>query len=104
MVIKIGLGCVNDKLPKKLVIFEPPSSLTLIFSIGTKLNNVGSSVKVIVNDVINPKVIIHPKSIIGLISLNINDKKAIIVVRAVYRIGQNILLVVKIKISNFVFN
>jgi len=32
-------------------------------------------VKVIKNEVINPKVIIHPKSIIGLISLNIKDKK-----------------------------
>ena len=34
-----------------------------------------------INDVINPKVIIQPKSIIGLISLNIKDKKAIIVVK-----------------------
>ena len=35
-------------------------------------------------------VIIHPKSIIGLISLKIKDKKAIIVVKTVYKIGQNI--------------
>ena len=52
--------------------------------------------KVIKNDVTRPKVIIHPKSIIGFISLNINDKNAIIVVSAVYKIGQNILLVVKV--------
>ena len=34
-------------------------------------------------DVINPNVIIHPKSITGLMSLNINDKKAHIVVKTV---------------------
>ena len=41
-----------------------------------------------------------PKSIIGFISLNIKDKKANIVVKAVYKIGQNILLVVKEIILN----
>ena len=50
---------------------------------GAKLNKVGSRVKVIKNEVINPKVIIHPKSIIGLISLNIKDKKAHTVVKTV---------------------
>ena len=35
-----------------------------------------------------------PKSIIGLISLNTKDKKAKIVVIAVYKTGQNILFVV----------
>ena len=49
----------------------------------TKLNKLGSKVKVIINDVINPKVIIKPKSMTGLISLKIKDKKAIIVVKAV---------------------
>ena len=46
------------------------------------------------------KVIINPKSIIGFISLNTRDKKANIVVKAVYKIGQNILLVVKDIILN----
>ena len=44
-----------------------------IFSFGTKLIRVGSNVNVIKNEVINPKVIIHPKSIIGFISLKIKD-------------------------------
>ena len=34
-------------------------------------------------ETINPKVIIHPKSIIGLIPLNINDRKAQMVVKTV---------------------
>ena len=50
--------------------------------------------KVIIKDVIRPSVIIHPKSMIGFISLNMRDKKAQIVVKAVYIIGQNILFVV----------
>ena len=60
--------------------------------------------KVIINDVIKPKVIIHPKSIMGLISLKIRDKKAKIVVKTVYKIGQNILLVVKDMISKLFFD
>ena len=36
---------------------------------------------------ISPKVIIHPKSIIGFIPLKIKDKNAQIVVKTVYRIG-----------------
>ena len=75
---------------------------TEIFSFETKLINVGSSVKVIINDVTRPKVIIHPKSMIGLISLKIKDKKAIIVVKAVYKIGQNIFFVVR-EINSKVF-
>ena len=57
---------------------------------------VGSNVKVITNEVISPSVIIQPKSIIGLISLKIRDRKAITVVKTVYKIGQNIFSVVKI--------
>ena len=57
--------------------------------------------KVIIKDVISPRVIIHPKSITGLIPLNTSDKKANIVVKTVYNIGQNILLVVFFIISNF---
>ena len=45
------------------------------------------------------KVIIQPKSIIGLIPLKIKDKKANTVVRTVYKIGQNILFVVRDIIS-----
>ena len=64
----------------------------------------GVGINVIKKEVIKPSVIIQPKSIIGLISLKINDKKAIIVVNTVYRIGQNILLVVSDKISKLVFD
>ena len=41
------------------------------------------NVKVIRNEVINPKVIIHPKSIIGLMPLKIKERKAQIVVNTV---------------------
>ena len=59
--------------------------------------------KVIKNEVISPKVIIHPKSIIGLMPLKIRDRKAQIVVKTVYNMGQNILLVVKEMISKLLF-
>ena len=36
----------------------------------------GNKVKVIDKDTSSPTVIIHPKSIIGLMPLNISDKKA----------------------------
>ena len=62
------------------IFVDSSSSLRVIFFAFEKFNNVGSRVKVITNDVINPKVIIQPKSIIGFISLKIKDKKAIIVV------------------------
>ena len=52
-----------------------------------------------IKEVIKPKVIIQPKSMIGLISLKIRDKKAKTVVKTVYIIGQNILLVVREIIS-----
>ena len=70
-------------LPKKEVIIDSSSSLisTLLFE--TKLKRVGNKVKVITKDVINPKVIIHPKSIIGLIPLNTKDRKAHAVVSTV---------------------
>ena len=51
--------------------------------VGTKFKRVGSKVKVITNDVNRPNVIIHPKSIIGLMPLNIKDRKANIVVNTV---------------------
>ena len=65
-----------------------------IFSLDTKLIKLGKSVKVIINDVIKPRVIIHPKSIIGFISLKIKERNAMIVVKTVYKTGQNILFVV----------
>jgi hypothetical protein len=54
---------------------------------------------VIINEVTKPNVIIQPKSIIGLMPLKIRDKKANTVVKTVYKIGQNILLVVRDIIS-----
>ena len=72
-----------DIFPKKEVIFEFSFSLILILLLDIKLSNVGSKVKVMINDVINPKVIIHPKSIIGFIPLNINERKAHTVVKTV---------------------
>ena len=45
-----------------------------------KLTSVGRSVNVINRDVINPKVIIKPKSIMGFISLKTNDINAHMVV------------------------
>ena len=84
------MGASNNNLeevlktdPKKVVIFDSCSFLIEIFLVGTKFKSVGSKVKVIINDVIKPKVIIHPKSIIGLIPLKINDKKANTVVSTV---------------------
>ena len=60
-------------------------SVTLIFILLSETNpkRVGSKVKVIIKDVISPKVIIHPKSIIGLIPLKTRDKKAHTVVKTV---------------------
>ena len=91
-------------LEKKDVILDSLYSFIDIFSFGTKFIRVGSNVKVIMNEVIKPIVIIHPKSIIGFISLNIKERKAITVVNTVYKIGQNILLVVKIIISEIFFS
>jgi hypothetical protein len=87
-------------LLKKLVILVPFSSFKETLLKFNKLINVGNKLKVIRNEIIRPKVIINPKSIIGFISLNTRDKKANIVVKAVYNIGQNILLVVKEIILN----
>jgi len=72
-----------DIFPKKKVILEFSFSLILILLLDIKLSNVGSKVNVMINDVINPKVIIHPKSIIGFIPLNINERKAHTVVKTV---------------------
>ena len=72
-----------DIFAKNDVIFESLFSSKLTLSLDKKLSKVGSKVNVIRKDVINPNVIIHPKSIIGFISLKIRDKKAHIVVNTV---------------------
>ena len=59
-------------------------SFTLISFFYEKiLNSDGNNKKVINKETVNPKVIIQPKSIIGLIPLNTKDKKAQIVVKTV---------------------
>ena len=78
----VVLFCI-EIFPKNSVILELFCSLIVVSSEDKKFKIVGNKVKVIINDVIKPNYIIHPKSIIGLISLKINDRKAHIVVRTV---------------------
>tara|TARA_Y100000996_G_C22363279_1_gene577796 strand:+ start:539 stop:808 length:270 start_codon:yes stop_codon:yes gene_type:complete len=77
-------------LDKNSVIVEFFGSCSVKLLFLKILIKVGSKVNVIRKDTIKPKVIIQPKSIMGLISLKISDRKAHIVVNAVYAIGQNI--------------
>ena len=59
-------------------------SLTPITSLDeNKFSKEGNNKNVTSNEIINPKVIIHPKSIIGLIPLKTKDKKAHIVAKTV---------------------
>ena len=58
-------------------------SLKLLHFLEKKYLKDGKRRKVTRKETINPKVIIHPKSIIGLIPLNIKDRKAHIVVSTV---------------------
>src|SRR6056300_1909516 len=83
VVIKTKFLLFFETLEKKEVIFEPSSFFKDIFLLGAKFKRVGSKVKVIINEVIKPNVIIQPKSIIGLMPLKIRDKKAKIVVSTV---------------------
>ena len=53
------------------------------FSDESKFIKEGKSKKVTIKETINPKVIIHPKSIIGFIPLKTKDKNAQIVVSTV---------------------
>ena len=101
--IKIRYFLFIDNNPRKEVILESWSFFKDILLFEVKFKSVGSKVNVITKDVIKPNVIIHPKSMIGFISLNIKDKNAKIVVKAVYKIGQNIFLVVKEIISKLFF-
>ena len=55
----------------------------LALSLKKILRRDGRRVNEIINDVNKPKVIIQPKSIIGLISLTTNERKAKIVVKTV---------------------
>ena len=78
----------GDKPPnvkgKNVVILDFSDFLILISSSFAKIfNNEGKSKKVTIKEINKPKVIIHPKSIIGFIPLNIRDKKANIVVNTV---------------------
>ena len=81
--IKIIFLFFIDALPKNDVILEFCSFDKDTLLLFTKFNKVGRSVNVIINDVTKPKVIIHPKSIIGFISLKIKERKAQIVVSTV---------------------
>ena len=59
-------------------------SLTLTISFDEKIfNSDGNKRNVTKKDTIRPKVIIHPKSIIGFIPLKTKDKNAQIVVKIV---------------------
>ena len=59
------------------------SLMFISFSKEKEFRREGKSRKVIRNETNNPKVIIQPKSIIGLIPLNIKERKAQIVVSTV---------------------
>ena len=87
MIIAVSVNIVPllliETFSKKVVIFEFLFSSIFILSLETKFKRVGNKVNVIIKDVINPKVIIHPKSMMGLIPLNIKDRKAQIVVNTV---------------------
>ena len=72
---QLSIVVVSFKSSEKLI--------KLISNLDKKFKIVGNNVKVTVKDVIKPKVIIHPKSITGFISLIIKDKKAHIVVKTV---------------------
>ena len=80
---KIVFELLIEILAKKFVIIDLFVSFISILSLDKKFKIVCNNVKVTVKDVIKPKVIIHPKSITGLISLKINDKNAHMVVSTV---------------------
>ena len=70
--------------PRIDVIKDFSVSLIIIsFSEEKILNSEGKRRKVTIKDTINPNVIINPKSIIGLIPLNIRDRNAKIVDKTV---------------------
>ena len=79
---------LRDDVIKDLSVFLRPIS----FSEDKMLIKEGSNKKVTNKETNKPKVIIHPKSIMGLIPLKTKDKNAQIVVNTVYRIGSIIFL------------
>ena len=80
--IKILLFLV--KVPNVDVIMDFSVSLTFVSLSHEKIFNKEGSNKNVTNiEIINPNVIIQPKSIIGFIPLNTKDKKAHIVVKTV---------------------
>ena len=87
--IKILLLLVKE-LNEEVIKDFSVSFIPISFADDRMLINEGNNKKVTKNEIINPKVIIHPKSIMGLISLKIKDRNAIIVDKTVYKIGQNI--------------
>ena len=62
--------------------------LNLIIKYGSNIIETNSEIN-------NPSVIIHPKSITGLMSQKINDKNANAVVKTAYKIGVKIFVVVR---------
>ena len=83
VVINMMLLLFKEKLPSISVIFDLFCSLMLALSLKKILRRDGRRVNEIINDINKPKVIIQPKSIIGLISLTTNERKAKIVVKTV---------------------
>ena len=81
--INIKFLFLREILPKASVTLDLFCSLIAILSSEKILRREGNKVKEIINDVVNPKVIIHPKSMIGFISLKTRDKKAHTVVKTV---------------------
>ena len=72
-----------ENFPNKFVKTEFLFSLIFTLTSETKLIKAGNKLKVTMNETIKPNVIIHPKFIIGLISLNIKERNAQILVRTV---------------------
>ena len=95
VIMKINPLLFKEKLERIFVNFESVLFLNPNILLSLKIeSNTGNNVKVVSTDIIRPSVIIHPKSITGFISLKIKDRKAHIVVNAVYKIGRNIFSVV----------
>ena len=80
--IRILLFLVNEANAEVMKDFSV-SLIFISFVDENKCNKEGSNKNVTNNETISPKVIIHPKSIIGFIPLKTKDKKAHIVVNTV---------------------
>ena len=86
---RIGLAptVIGSSIAESINVVESETSIQVKVNSSTfevsKESSEGSSKNVTVIETVNPIVIIQPKSIIGLIPLNINDKKAQTVVSTV---------------------